>query len=105
MTANEVTKKIKDYLNQQPKTLVWRNTTAPVRGRKYTGRKGVGDLIGISDGVHIEIEVKVGKDIMRPEQYEHRGAVLRCGGVYYIAHSFLEFYLWWTEDYPEDQPF
>jgi hypothetical protein len=58
----------------------------------------VGDIIGVSDGVHIEIEVKVGRDQMRPEQLEHQNQVLGCGGVYYIAHSFTEFVAWWEHD-------
>lgn len=83
--------------------MVWRNTTVPVRGRKFTGKKGVGDIIGLSDGIHIEIEVKVGKDTMRPEQIEHQNRILGFGGVYYVANSFAEFLAWWTHDKELDE--
>jgi hypothetical protein len=50
---------------------VWRHNNLAVKGRKFTGRKGVPDIIGFNkDGISIYCEVKSGKDKLSEEQSE-----------------------------------
>ena len=96
MTANELTQAILKYLNAQPNTLAWRNVANRVKGRRFTGKKGVGDIIAVHKGRHVEVEVKVGADQMRPEQIEHCAAVENAGGVYLVARDWDEFMQDWA---------
>lgn len=49
---------------------------------------GVADLVGIYRGKFIAIEVKVGKDSLRPMQIKFQARVEKAGGVYFIAKDF-----------------
>ena len=53
-----------------------------------TGPAGLADISGIGPGgVRIEIEVKAGRDRMRPEQESFRRMVLERGGIHIIARD------------------
>lgn len=97
MTANALTQMILQYLNAQPSTVAWRNVANRVKGRKFTGKKGVGDIVGCYRGRHIEIEVKVGRDQISPDQAEHGAAIIEAGGVYLVARDFDGFEKKWRE--------
>src|SRR6185312_12567438 len=71
----------------------WRNNTQgvydPARKlfRKFTGRKGVGDILGViplltdgRQGVFLGVEAKVGANRLRPEQLEWQADVLLARG-------------------------
>jgi hypothetical protein len=51
--------------------------------------KGTGDLVGYAgpDGLHVEVEVKLGKDRVRPAQRRRRDAILAAGGVYVVVRG------------------
>lgn len=77
--TNQTTQAIIRYLNYNG-FVVWRNNNGAVYDVKrkvfrknQTSLKGVFDIIGFrqSDGKHIEIEVKTGKDKMSEEQLWH----------------------------------
>jgi hypothetical protein len=75
-----------------PGSRAWRNNAvvANIEGRVIrAGIKGQADITGIlaPSGRRLEIEVKAGKDRMRPEQIAFRDAVMAAGGVHVIAHS------------------
>lgn len=53
--------------------------------------KGMADITSIINGRHVSIEVKTGKDRMRPEQWKVKNEVEQAGGVYLIASSFDNF--------------
>ncbi|MEJ7740439.1 MAG: hypothetical protein WKF97_23720 [Chitinophagaceae bacterium] len=62
---------------------------------KGTTRRGSPDLTAIICGVSVNIEVKIGKDKMSPEQERERSAIQKAGGLNFIAHdmpSFIDFY-------------
>jgi len=98
-TAGEITSAILTYLTLQG-FAVWRQNTAGIYDQK-TGRyrlnpqsrKGVPDIIGFrkSDGVFIGVEVKAGRDQLRPEQKQFLDELKAAGGLAFVAHSFDQF--------------
>ena len=57
------------------------------------GRRGVPGIIGFSkrDGVFIGVEVKAGRDQLRPEQKQFLDELRAAGGLPFVAHSFAQF--------------
>lgn len=53
--------------------------------------KGAADIKGIIKGRSIEIEVKHGKDRMRPEQLKYKERVEAAGGIYLVVKTFEDF--------------
>jgi len=70
MGANKLTQWAIDVLSADG-SQVWRHNNLAVKGRKFTGRKGVPDIIGFNkDGISIYCEVKSGKDKLSEDQSE-----------------------------------
>jgi hypothetical protein len=70
MSANKLTQWAIDVLSADG-SQVWRHNNLAVKGRKFTGRKGVPDIIGFNkDGISIYCEVKSGKDKLSEDQSE-----------------------------------
>lgn len=60
-----------------------------------TTRKGSADIHAIINGIHVSVEVKIGKDKMSEAQIKMKAEIERAGGCYYVAkdfESFLDFY-------------
>lgn len=53
--------------------------------------KGAADISAIVNGKAIEIEVKFGKDKLRPAQIEYKKTVESAGGVYFVTKCFDDF--------------
>lgn len=53
--------------------------------------KGAADIKGIIKGRSIEIEVKHGKDKMRPEQIKYKERVESAGGLYLVVKTWEDF--------------
>lgn len=125
-TANGLTRAIVDYLNLIPQCAGWRvNNTGiyqeakPVKGDQNEGirnrpvmtkgfwrpgaRKGLADISGIYKGKSLQIEVKIGKDKLSPDQIKMMEEVKAAGGLYYVAQSFSEFYEWFNTEVREDE--
>lgn len=67
---------------------VWINNNLSVRGRKFIGRLGVSDIIGISkSGLWIAVEVKTINDRLSPDQILFLNDIKKAGGEAYIAHQ------------------
>ena len=69
-------------------------TGAARRGRRLPQKsQGIADVVAVLKpvGVHLEIEVKIGDDTMRPSQIAHKGAIESAGGIHWIVGSF-EYY-------------
>lgn len=65
---------------------VWRNNNIAVRGRKFIGRLGVSDLIGISkDGKWVACEIKTINDVFSDEQKQFLNDVKKAGGIALVA--------------------
>ena len=54
-------------------------------------RRGIADITAVIEGKHISIEVKHGRDKMRPEQVKVKKEIEQAGGVYIVASSFDNF--------------
>lgn len=86
--------------------VAWRSNTGgvfdPRTGRFRTiakGSAGIGDVVAVlrPTGRHLEVEVKQGKDELRPSQITHGHAVRRAGGVHVTVHSTDEFLEWYKK--------
>ena len=73
--------------------LAWKNNTGALTDRdgrlvRY-GLKGSSDILGVipPSGKALAIEVKVGRDRLRPEQARFGEAFVRHGGIWVVARS------------------
>lgn len=84
--TNEVTKAIIDSITHHG-GVAWRNNTGAFAGQ-YTdkrgttrkrfvrfGRKGSGDVLALYHGTFLSIEIKTGRDTLRPDQETWRTTV------------------------------
>ena len=51
-------------------------------------KRGMADVTAVINGRHVSIEIKHGKDRIRPEQLKVKQEIEAAGGVYIIASSF-----------------
>lgn len=66
----------------------WRNQSTPVKGRRFNGRKGVADVVGLAlTGVVVAIECKtlIGKP--SAEQREFLEMVRARGGIAFVGRN------------------
>jgi len=59
--------------------------------RRSGARKGMADISAVVKGRHVSIEVKTGRDRMRPDQLKVKSEVEAAGGVYIVVSSFDDF--------------
>lgn len=65
---------------------VWINNNLAVKGRKFIGRRGVSDVIGITkDGRWVVAEVKTINDALSTDQIKFLNDIKKAGGLAYIA--------------------
>jgi hypothetical protein len=65
---------------------VWRQNNIPVRGRKFIGRKGVSDIIGLTkDCRWVACEVKTLNDKLSDDQTKFLNDIKNSGGMAYLA--------------------
>jgi len=72
-----------------------------VRWIKSSMQKGSADISATIAGQSVKIEIKVGRDRIRPEQEIYKQQVEKAGGIYLLIHTFDDFYQWYTSKYPE----
>lgn len=64
----------------------WINNNLAVRGRKFIGRRGVADLIGVTkDGRWVACEVKTLNDRLSSDQILFLNDIKKAGGEAFIA--------------------
>jgi len=66
---------------------------------KGTVTKGSADISATIQGRSVKVEIKVGRDRMRPDQWKYKEAVEKAGGIYIVVTSFDQFYAWYMENY------
>jgi hypothetical protein len=64
---------------------------------KSSMQRGSADISATIKGKSVKIEIKVGKDRIRPEQEIYRDQVERAGGTYLLIGDFDTFYEWMNE--------
>jgi hypothetical protein len=87
----EVQKLILDYFNAQPRTRLYRRNVgrAKLTGGIYVqfGRRGMSDLWGLSEGRHVEIEVKRIGELPSIHQLSWIDEINDLGGIAFWANS------------------
>lgn len=73
---------------------VWRNNTVGVfdpRTKSYRANvthRGVADVIGMTrNGIHLELEIKIGRDKQNEYQVGHQEAIEQHGGLYFLVKT------------------
>ena len=103
MSANNLTKSIVRFLcfNDCVAWNVYNGGVYDPKLKVYrknpTQKRGVFDVCGFrkSDGRHIEIEIKWGRDKMSTEQSNHFEQLKSSGSLCFVARNFDEFEQWW----------
>ncbi len=96
-TANGLTRAIIGLIGLSGGFATRISTTGQIRGGRWvkgTTRKGTADIHAIYKGLHLSIEVKIGKDKQSQYQKDVEREVNAAGGVYYVARDFQSFYDW-----------
>lgn len=89
LTASDLTKSALKELSYRGFE-VWRNNNVrAVAGRTFTGKKGIGDIIGFNKrtGIFLTAEVKAGKDKLSQEQADFLLSVQKAGGIALVIHE------------------
>ena len=118
-TSNGLTKCIKDFLNlsgyqaerisSMGRMLDKREIVEDCLGRKKqigsiqyikgTSTNGTADISATIKGKSVKIEVKIGKDRMSQDQMRYRDAIIRAGGIYFVATDFDMFVEWFNNEF------
>ena len=92
--ANKLTNEILLYLYKKG-AFAWRQNVSgiPISGGRMrpASKKGVPDIIGCFQAHFFGVEVKIGKDILRPEQIGFIRSVAIVGGTVFVAKNFKDF--------------
>lgn len=72
-------------------------TIGSVKRIKSSNQKGTADISATIKGLSVKVEVKCiyTKDKQRLEQKEYQKKIEQAGGIYFIAHTFPQFYEWY----------
>lgn len=102
MSANRLTQSIVRFLNYNG-FVAWNVYNGGVfdpKTKRYrknpTQKKGVFDIAGFrkSDGRHLEIEIKWGRDKMSDDQIRHLDDLQSAGAICFVARDFDSFETW-----------
>lgn len=88
--TNGITKLILDYLRYVYGSTSVRRISSEGKYRPGIGyipssNKGMSDIEGIIYGKFLSLEVKVGKDSIRPSQLKRKAEIEKDGGIYYLC--------------------
>ncbi|MBW8334807.1 MAG: hypothetical protein K0M40_22510 [Prolixibacteraceae bacterium] len=70
---------------------------------KGTGTNGTADVAATITGHSVKIEVKIGHDSQSKAQKDYQKSIEAAGGIYIIASSFQQFWLWFQLTFREVQ--
>ncbi|MEK6879806.1 MAG: VRR-NUC domain-containing protein [Nanoarchaeota archaeon] len=90
MKEKDLQKTIFDWLGYK-KILAWRTNSGVFKTDKggfyRAGVSGCGDITAVVNGQHIEIEVKVGKNKLSPNQLSWGEKIIGAGGKFIVVRS------------------
>jgi hypothetical protein len=97
--ANGLTKCIIEYFRLHGGYAVRINTQGQYNEKlgkwtKSTTKLGTADIHACLNGIHISIEVKIGKDTLSEYQVKTQDQVKAAGGRYFVAKDFQSFWEW-----------
>ena len=97
--TNDLTKAIIDYIDLSGGWATRVSTEGrylPSKGFRIPSsvKTGTADIHACWKGLHLSIEVKVGKDTQREAQKEIEQDIIKAGGQYFIAKDFDTFFKW-----------
>jgi hypothetical protein len=92
MNANAITAGLLLAISEkyQPRCLIFRINVIVARASRGTVRSapnGCPDILGIVEGRAVVIEVKAGRDTLRPAQIHFRDQWIKAGGAYILARD------------------
>jgi hypothetical protein len=106
-TANGLTNCIEDfvkhiggYANRINTTGTLRKVNGEMRWTKGNSNKGAADVRILFNGKSIDVEIKIGSDMLSPAQYREWLRIEQAGGLYFVARDFHSFLEWWLEHFP-----
>ena len=96
--SNELTKSIIAYLQLKGHAAFRVNSTGiydkRINAYRPSGaRRGLSDINAVINGKSVSIEIKTGRDRIRPDQMKVKSEVEAAGGVYLVASTFDNFLL------------
>lgn len=100
-TANELTRAVIRCIELHGGYAVRINTQGQFNeklGKWTTGttRRGTADVHAVAFGLHLSIEIKIGRDRLSDAQRATAEDVERAGGRYFVARDFETFYAWFS---------
>lgn len=100
-TANELTRAVIRCIELHGGYAVRINTQGQFNeklGKWTTGttRRGTADVHAVAFGLHLAIEIKVGRDRLSDAQQATAEDVEQAGGRYFVARDFETFYAWFA---------
>lgn len=103
-TTNETTRNILDFLLNS-RHFAWRENVLPVPvqrkgvvvGFRSGGKSGISDIVGVlsPEGRSLFVEIKTGKDKLRPVQKAFLDQAKSCGALVMIVKDFNDFLEQW----------
>jgi len=101
LTTNQLTGAIIDHVLRQPLSYAWRNNSTGIfdarRGiYRPAGKSGTPDIIAVSRGIFIGIEVKTGTDRLRELQKSFIASIEHAQGHSLVVHDFDDFKQKWS---------
>lgn len=101
-STNGLTACIVDFIRFNGGYVARTNTTGIMRAGKWTkggGTKGAADLNCVINGQSVQVEIKFGKDTIRPAQVKQMEKVRAAGGIFYVATDLASFYQWYVSNF------
>lgn len=95
--SNELTRKIIEYIFKHD-GFSWRSSSTGIptaQGWRSAPKIGTSDILGVYKGKILAIEIKIGKDKLRPEQDGFLQNIAHYGGLTFIAKDFDSFVNFW----------
>ena len=88
-SANDLTKSVLSICSAYSVNAWRQNNVRAVKGRTFTGKKGVPDVIGFTKkGKFLGVEIKAGKDKLSPEQKQFHEDLKEKGGISVIIRTY-----------------
>ena len=107
-TANGLTKCIEDfikhiggYANRTSTTGMVRVVNGVAKWTKGNTNKGAFDLRFVYQGKSVDVEVKIGRDVMSDAQEKEMTRIIAAGGLAFIAKDFPSFLYWFCNVFPD----